>query len=280
MKRPRAYQHDFSASSPSMFDRNGRRRKAATMIAVIQHYFDTPLDALHALDVGASTGIIDDCLSEHFASVTGIDIDARAIAFAASSFESDRLEFRVGDAMSLRFPDDSKDVVICSHVYEHVPDAHQMMREIHRVLRPGGICYFAGSNRFMWNEPHYKLPLLSAIPRPLAHLYIRLAGKARHYHELHFSYWGLRKLVANFTVVDYTVAMIGDPTRFGITSMLAAGSAKAWIADLFARYLYWFLPGYIWLLRKPGEFVVTTRTNNNRTGSELPLESVNCRPAA
>jgi SAM-dependent methyltransferase len=82
----------------------------------------------------------------------------------------------VADALHLPFADDSLDVVICSHVYEHVPEPVQMFREIHRVLCMGGVCYFSAGNRLMWNEPHYNLPLLSVLPRPLAHLYIRLAG--------------------------------------------------------------------------------------------------------
>jgi len=31
---------------------------------------------------------------------------------------------------------------VCNHIYEHVPDADQMMGEIYRVLRQEGFCYF------------------------------------------------------------------------------------------------------------------------------------------
>lgn len=43
------------------------------------------------------------------------------------------------DITSLPFDDDSFDVVLCSHVLEHVPDDRAAMREMRRVLRPGGV---------------------------------------------------------------------------------------------------------------------------------------------
>ena len=101
--------------------------------------------------------------------------------------------------MNLPFGDESFDIVICSHVYEHVPDPERMFDQIHRVLKPGGVCYFSAGNRLMWNEPHYDLPLLSVLPRPLAHLYIRLAGKADRYHEKHLTYWGTQATRGTFS---------------------------------------------------------------------------------
>jgi SAM-dependent methyltransferase len=43
------------------------------------------------------------------------------------------------DVTALPFPNDAFDVVICNHVLEHVPDDRLAMRELLRVLRPGGI---------------------------------------------------------------------------------------------------------------------------------------------
>jgi hypothetical protein len=125
-----------------------------------------------------------------------------------------------------------------------------MFEEIHRVLRLGGICYFSAANRLMWNEPHYNLPLLAPIPRPLAHIYIRLAGKADFYHEKHLTYWGLKTLVSKFGRNDYTVRLITEPAKFQTEYMLPAGSMKARIARAVAGWFYWALPGYIWVLQK------------------------------
>lgn len=42
------------------------------------------------------------------------------------------------DITDLPFADDSFDVILCSHVLEHVLDDRKAMRELHRVLRPSG----------------------------------------------------------------------------------------------------------------------------------------------
>lgn len=248
----RGYQFDYAKINPGVFDREGRRRKAETMVAVLRDFIAGPLATRRLLDVGGSAGAIDIVLAEHFEQVIGVDIDAPAIAHAQAQFRRDNLQFLVSDAQQLAFPDASFDVVVCSHVYEHVPDASRLMQEIRRVLKPGGVCYFAAGNRLAWHEPHYHLPLLSVVPRWLAHRYIRLAGKAEFYHEQHLSWWGLQRLVRDFERHDYTQRIADDPARFMASYLLPPGSLKLALARFVLRVLPWLCPGYIWLLRKPG----------------------------
>jgi len=246
----RGYQYDFSKNSPYVYDKDNRERKARTMLAVLEDALQKPLSECIVLNVGGSAGAIDNFLAQHAKKVVGIDIDDGAIEHAKKSFVKDNLEFQVADALHLPFDDSSFDVTICSHVYEHVPDPGQMFVEIHRVLRSDGICFFSAGNRLMWNEPHYNLPLLAILPRPLAHIYIRLAGKADHYHEKHLTYWGLKSLVQDFERSDYTVRLINESEAFHTDYMLPVGSMKARIARIVANWFYWALPGYIWVLKK------------------------------
>ncbi|QKQ26308.1 class I SAM-dependent methyltransferase [Candidatus Reidiella endopervernicosa] len=161
------------------------------------------------------------------------------------------LTFEIGDAMNMKYEANSFDVVICSQVYEHVPDAAMLMQEMFRVLKPGGAIYFSAGNRLMFNEPHYNLPLLSVLPRPLAHLYLKMSGRGDHYYEKHFTYWGLKRLVRAFEVIDYTPLILSKPEKYKTEYMVKPGSNKQKIAAFISKYMIWLVPGYIWILKNP-----------------------------
>lgn len=247
----REYQFNYSELKPSVFNSEQRERKATTIVKVCQDFLQcTDLSTLALLDVGSSSGIIDNYLADFFHSVSGIDIDEPAMTHAQATFSKPNLHFAQGDAMQLKQPDNCMDIVVCSHVYEHVPDAHRMFNEILRVLKPGGFCYFSGNNRVMIMEPHHRLPFLSLLPRFLAHGYMRLAGKGNFYHEKHVSYWSLKNLCSAFHLVDYSAKVIADPEKFGVSYMLRKGTVKHRVARLVASHVKWATP-HIWVLQKP-----------------------------
>lgn len=246
----RGYQYDFSVDNEAMHSVEGRRRKAATMLAILGESMGDRLACARLLNVGCSTGIIDEFLAPFVGHATGIDIDVTAVEAARDRCKAPNLNFRVGDAMQLAFDDASFDVVVCSQVYEHVPDPARMMKEIRRVLAPNGICYFAATNRFCIMEQHYQLPFLSVIPVRLAHVYLRLARRGDFYHERHMTLGELRRLVHGFEVDDCTPRMLADPDRYAASYMLGSGS-RLRVARALARMAYFLFPGYIWLLRNP-----------------------------
>lgn len=247
----RDYQYNYSQIRPSVFDHEQREKKGQTIVKVCQDFTGSQdLSQLDLLDVGSSSGIIDNYLADHFKHVSGIDIDEPAIRHARATFNKVNLTFAQGDAMQLEAGDCSIDVVVCSHVYEHVPDAQRMFDEIYRVLKPGGFCYFSGNNRVMIMEPHYRLPFLSLLPRPFAHFYMRVSGKGKHYHEKHLGYWSLKALCRKFRLIDYSPRVIAEPDRFEVTYMLRQDTWKWRIANFVAQRIKWATP-HIWVLQKP-----------------------------
>lgn len=235
----------------NMYDEDVREAKARKIVAILEDHCDD-ISSLSVLDVSCSTGIMSRYLARHFATVTGIDIDDNAVEFARSSNDMQNAEFHVMDALHTEFPDNSFSVVVCNQMYEHVPDAAQLLREIHRVLVPGGVCYFGATNRLKVIETHYgRIPFLSYLPKPLAHLYLRILGRGDHYYENLHTYWTLKRLCRDFTVFDYTRKVIRHPDRFGGTDVIKPGSVRQWLALRVLSLSYWLSPGYIWLLEKP-----------------------------
>lgn len=243
------YQLDYAASHAEAHDPEGRRQKGRKTLAVLRAHLKD-LSQLSALEIGCSTGFLSQVYSTEFKTMCGIDIDEKAIAFANQENASSTLSFFVRDGMSTGFPAESFDVVLCSHVYEHVPNSETLMSEIHRILRPGGVCYFAAGNRIIWRDPDNYLVMLSLLPRWAAHLYMRAAGKGRYYHERLRTVFGLRKLVSRFEINDYTLKIIENPERFEATDILTPGSLKQKLAVLVASLCYWIFPTYIWVLKK------------------------------
>jgi len=236
--------------SHAMYDRDKREKKALTMLTIIKDFFKSDLRCFNLLDVGCSTGFIANYLADHFDQVVGIDIDESAINFAKNNFKKDNLTFIKNNSMRIKFSQKSFDFVICAHIYEHVPDAERLMAEIYRVLKPEGVCFFSAGNRMRIMEPHYNLPFLSVIPRPLSNVYIRMAGRGRFYYEKHLSYWGLKRLVNNFERIYYTQKIIEKPKRFHADYMIMVDTKKARLAGLIVKYAYWMCPSYIWILQK------------------------------
>ena len=99
---------------------------------------------LSVLDVGCGGGI----LSEEFATlgcrVTGIDPSAPSLETARkhAANESLAIDYRQASGESIPFDADSFDVVICCDVLEYVDNLEKTLREVARVLKPGGMfCY-------------------------------------------------------------------------------------------------------------------------------------------
>lgn len=114
-------------------------------------WFDRQVDwtGKQVLDLGCAGGFMAEALAQKGAEVTGIDPAAEAIAAARAHADASGLDiaYDVGVGEALPYGPAQFDVVVCVDVLEHVTDLTQVLAEIARVLRPGGIFLFDTINR-------------------------------------------------------------------------------------------------------------------------------------
>jgi 2-polyprenyl-6-hydroxyphenyl methylase/3-demethylubiquinone-9 3-methyltransferase len=115
-------------------------------------FFDrhaTNWQGLKTLDVGCGGGFSCEFMAERGAIVSGIDQSEKCVKAARnhaviSGFE---IDYRQGFAENMPYDDHTFDVVICVDVLEHVADYKQVVSEVHRILKPGGLFFFDTINR-------------------------------------------------------------------------------------------------------------------------------------
>ncbi len=155
--------------------REGKARKIETLLAL------RPSSAcMRLLEIGTGSGGI----AHYFATHPNLTCDVDAVDVSDVRQLRDNYRFAKVEDVRLPFEDGCFDVVISNHVIEHVGDKKAQdlhLQEIHRVLKPAGVCYLAVPCRWMLIEPHYRLPFLSWIPKPFADAYVRFSGKGDHY---------------------------------------------------------------------------------------------------
>ena len=103
------------------------------------------------LDVGCGDGSVLKLAQDLGWNAEGVDFDPQAVDAARRK----GLSVRTGSLSDQHYPEDSFDLVLMSHVIEHVHDPLATLANIHRVLRPAGSLVVTTPNADGWGNRHF-----------------------------------------------------------------------------------------------------------------------------
>lgn len=110
-------------------------------------------DGVSLLDVGCGTGFIINIAKEYFPTIRGVDITPAMLEKVNTDSDICDIQLQVADSATLPFADNTFDVCTCHAVLHHLHDISPTIKEIYRVLKPGGIFYSdLDPNYYFWEE--------------------------------------------------------------------------------------------------------------------------------
>ena len=140
----------------------------------------------------------------------GLDMDDDSLLKAEEGYEffesisNAGAEFLKGSAYSLPFQNNSLDLVVCSEVLEHLHQYNDAVKEIHRVLKPGGKFYASvpasWPEKICWalskdyqNQPggHLRIFNQSKLVSEISDAGFKFLSSDR-FHSIHAPYWWIR----------------------------------------------------------------------------------------
>jgi ubiquinone/menaquinone biosynthesis C-methylase UbiE len=190
------------------------------------------------LEVGCGNGYVLSRYAAAGAEVTGVDITETGVELCRKRFQMSGLKgtFLVANAEKLPFPDEVFDCVCSMGVLHHVPDTEKAVKEIFRVLKPGGrlivMMYHRNSILYRW-----KFPLLSKLQgKSMQQLVNEVDGPGNPKGDV-YSRDELKALLRDFTDHDF---VIGCVQGFMLIPLLGKYIPTRWLRFLERRW-GWYL---------------------------------------
>jgi ubiquinone/menaquinone biosynthesis C-methylase UbiE len=245
----------------------------------------SPAPGNRVLDIACGTGLVSFAAARAVGPdgyVLGVDLSGRMVTCAerrAGNLQLSNCGFARMDAEALVLPDASFDVALCALGLMYMPDPAQALREMRRVLRPGGRIYLA-----VWGEQSkcgwsVVFPIVDAeVASEVCPLFFSLGQQdalARLCADAQFEVIEHRRLSTTLTFADAgeacDAAFIGGPVALAWSRFTELIRAR-----VRARYLDAIEP---WRDTRayhiPGEFVIAGATATGR-----PLASRGCPGSA
>lgn len=148
------------------------------------------------LDIASGEGYGSACLARNARSVIGVDIDRTAIVHSNAKYSDvSNLIFKEGACENIPLETHSVDVVTSFETIEHHHKHEEMLNEVKRVLRPGGIFIVSSPNRTIYSEESGTVN-----PFHVRELNYDEFAKLLSKHFRHYTIYGQRYVTGSFLV--------------------------------------------------------------------------------
>ena len=245
--------------------------------------FDVPIKDKVVLDLGCYDGAITvGYLAAGAARVIGVDIDEKAVATAKEQRGSENCEFHVGTIEGLPLDDNSVDSIVCYDVFEHVECPEPILKEVYRVLKPGGKMLIG---TWGWKHP-YAPHLWSTMPVPWAHVFFSERTVLRTCRRVYHSDWYVPNMhdfdengerlqnkyeyesiptdyLNKFLVTDFERVFDGSPLDYTMHPQPFGSKYAAW-TKMFLKtpWIREFVTGYLWAVLSKPELAANTHAKH------------------
>jgi SAM-dependent methyltransferase len=189
-------------------------------------------------------------------SVTAIDTDPKTIGYAIALNGRNNLRFVVASGETFS-PNARFDVVVCSHILEHLANAVPLLKNARELLKDEGMLYVAIPNGFGWFELQNFLPRMLCKTRWGRRLVNRLMGKAKDTLNLdspHVQFFTAGRMKRLLKVTGWrVVAQVKDEFLGGIVFdriLSRIPSLARWNVRVVDRLPLWMTNGWIFVCRK------------------------------
>jgi 2-polyprenyl-3-methyl-5-hydroxy-6-metoxy-1,4-benzoquinol methylase len=170
-------------------------------------------DGARIVDMGCGHGNFDHALlNAGAAEVVGVDYGEDSIRYAAAARDrlgvsEDRLRFVHATVYDVPEPDGSFDAAVQNGVFHHLDDEDRAYREMHRLLKPGGVAwvYTEGSGSIARDFFHVSVQILADVPAGLVQAHLAHLGFSinKRYHLGD----GLKAVYRATTLADFTARL-------------------------------------------------------------------------
>ncbi len=148
----------YNRQADSWWDENGTLHLLKVMVNPwrvpyfadkLKECFGNDLSSIRLLDIGCGGGVLAEEFARLNCQVTGVDISAESVDVARAHAREEGLSinYQIGSATQLQYDENSFDVVSCCDVLEHIDEWKQVLSEVERILKKGGLFFFDTINR-------------------------------------------------------------------------------------------------------------------------------------